>query len=517
MADLSSDLIISHFPMMERPKQRSNLLIPKGEGWSEQAGILLRTTRVAPEGSLDRRYRKVGRGQNKRSMPAKHCAPGVTAYAIPEGSTRGRQTAETQPWHWLPIDLDAVPLTVDETLCIVKEGLGVRSLAWTTWSCKDGYASVRVMIPLPEPVEFKEVINLWWAARQRLIAAGMPEESAKGDEPANDSRALDGRLFFLPAAPDTLEVGEEGWGGVIPRGYVSDESVPFLDLSEWIAEGETVRLTGEALHRERWPSVPIPGFHAFSGAGRASGGTGFMSMSFADTSAGAVREDFGEVPMYGEPESNLRAWADKNLPTPGTEILIGSVFDSTIWGPGDRATAYTSLMLHRGDDGHLWAHDYRSGENFVDTFRPGRAAEDEFITGEAFEDDGFEDENFDPNLDVPDEADLVEPPPEPEPEPEPPPEPEPEPEPAPVPAPSVSVDPPTGTYEELQRSCQNLLTDVGTEREVEVQALLGWWEAFDKVGYLVREGKIDETRGAAALHKLKTRVLHKLMEGSHAV
>ena len=128
------DLEISHYPRMERPGERSTLVIPTGPEWTEQMGILLEVTKIPPANSVQRRFRKVGRGQNKRSMPAKHCAPGITAYTVPQGSSRGRRTAEMAPWNWLPLDLDAVPLGINETLEIVRKAIDVRAVAWTTWN-----------------------------------------------------------------------------------------------------------------------------------------------------------------------------------------------------------------------------------------------------------------------------------------------------------------------------------------------------------------------------------------------
>lgn len=207
---------------------------------------VLKPTRIPEAADPRRASRKTKQGL----LGAKSCAPGVTPYLLAQGGSRGKRDALRHDlWTWLPIDLDAVPIPVERLGQIVRDALAdVKIASWTTWSCKDGYASMRVLVPLAREVTLNELIPIWWWARRRLVDAGLPAESAKAGEPANDSRALDARLFYLPAAPMPMVPGTEGWGGVVPCGYVSPDGVPVLDPGEVLEVGRRIRAEDEPEH-----------------------------------------------------------------------------------------------------------------------------------------------------------------------------------------------------------------------------------------------------------------------------
>ncbi len=244
------------FPRMEATGVWHKEPIPLNSGWHAQMGRLLEVTMI-PE--AEKRDRYTGSGK-KKPLAAKSCAPGVAPYLLRQGGRRRKSDVMANDcWSWLPLDLDAVDLPVDNLLDIGTSALGDHKLAaWTTWSCRDGYASARLLIPLAEPVTFADLCKGWWWARRRLLDAGLPVQSVKTGEPAVDSR-LDARLYYLPSVPTPQTLGNEKWGGVRPRGFVSPDDVPVLDLRSILDEGASIEKSDRPEHETLFPGVPVPG------------------------------------------------------------------------------------------------------------------------------------------------------------------------------------------------------------------------------------------------------------------
>jgi len=313
----------------------------------------LRPTAIQPVGSAMRRNRSTRQGGELVPLAAKACAPGVLAYTLPRGTKRGQQEMLLlNQWNWLPLDVDKAGLPVADLWKIVEDGFsGIKIASYSTWSCQDGRASVRILIPLSRCAAFDEVCALWWWARRRLEAAGLPDGDYSSTAPALDPR-LDARLFYLPAVPRTLVVGEEGWGGVQPLGFVSDDSVPLLNVDEVLVEARECEAVDRPGFAERWPRVPLPG-----GSRRGPGGSTSSSKTWtgsgSSTNTHTEWVDFNTVLFEG---STLKAWAEAHLP-PGCEISIGSPWRED----GGSGVSGKSGRLHREADGRLWMKDFGSG------------------------------------------------------------------------------------------------------------------------------------------------------------
>lgn len=370
-------------PRMEQPSQTRVLPLPDAL-WVSASREALTPTRIPSETTDERASRRT----RTHTLAAKECSPAVLPYLLLEGDKRG-SVCTRRPWVAVPQDLDAVGLTVDELYQIVDRAFaGVRRWVWPTWSCRDGYASVRVLLFLDREATYEEASDVWWWARDRLIQAGLPEESAKDGEPANDSRAMDGRLFFLPAYPTPAAPGTERWGGAPCRVYyagsgdhdpdadaddIADVVLapldPLLDVDVARVAGQAVRDREEPLHLARWPSVPVPG----KGPRKAVQGTTRKYSSETPALTPPSRVDLDAVPMPGLGATVL-AWTRANLPR-GQQIQIGSVCDPTVqWQAGETALDYRSAMLHHEVDGAVWLHDFRTGLTYVHNGNPPKVA-----------------------------------------------------------------------------------------------------------------------------------------------
>lgn len=339
---------LTRFPRMEWSKRWERLAVPLGEGWHDAMVALLQATRIPAAGErTGDRARWTGKGKSRRELVAKECAPGLAPYLLRAGDKRcKRDVMARDEWTHLPLDIDAVPVTVDTLLDIEHLALGdLRRVLWTTYSCRDGYASARVLLPLTRTVTLRELAALWWWARERLIKAGLPPHSAKAGEPSLDPR-LDARLYYLPAVPTPMTPGTEGWGGVAPRGLVTPDATPLLDVDIILPEALRLQSEGEPTHLAQWPGKPLPGVDRRTRA---------VKSSVASASAGGEveRVDFGSIPFEG---SDLRSWIVANL-EPGTETSVGSPWRAD----GGSGTFGRSLRVHHEADGRLWAKDFGSG------------------------------------------------------------------------------------------------------------------------------------------------------------
>lgn len=353
---------LTRFPRMESTSRWDRPAISLGAGWHDEVTALLQT-KVIPA----KRDRYVGKGDKKSPIPAKGCAPGIAPYLLRPGGKRGEADMRARSeWTHLLLDLDAAPLTVDALLDVVERAFGgTRHASWTTWSCKDGYASARVLLPLSRTVNEEEIIALFWGARRTVLDAGLPTDSAKADEPCVDSRCLDGRLFYLPAMPAS-PVPEDKWGGTIPRGLVSPDSVLVLDVDTVLDAGRKARAADEGAHIARWPAVPVPGKRKAARVRVAGSSTEQRSASDAPD---VHLVDFNSLAMFGTGMS-VKEWADANLPDVSTEVGIGGwVFNPDAkWAPGDSALNYDTANLHRDENGRLWAKDWVKGDVYVHEF-----------------------------------------------------------------------------------------------------------------------------------------------------
>lgn len=348
-------------PRLESPSWWVRREIPIVAGWEIAARDMLTATEIPPV--AERGNRRLG----ATVLPAKHCAPGILPYDLADGTSRGNKGMESlDAWHWLPLDLDAVPMPVQDLLDIVAT-LPWRQVAWTTWSCRDGYASIRAMLPLGRAHTLDEVATLWWYVRDLLIRGGMPEWSVKAGEPTVDPR-LDSRLYFLPSAPAGRVAGTEGWGGHTTV-YISPESTPVLDLESvstpqvklTTTRGvDTVTLTpteirakGEVQYDGQWPTLPgrsVSRMLRNPVSGHRGTGT-----------SPKVRVRFDHVTLPHDGGVTLTEWADLHLRTPG-RIAIGSPFRDRPDSIQDGKSTY----LTRTEDGRLWAYDFADMTTYVD-------------------------------------------------------------------------------------------------------------------------------------------------------
>jgi len=68
------------------------------------------------------------------------------------------------------------------------------------------------------------------------------------------------------------------------------------------------------------------------------------------------------------------------------------------------------------------------------------------------------------------------------------------------------------SFVEDQHRVDRLLTNFTNEKSLSMQDTLAFWEAFDKIVWLVSEGGWPETTGQAALQKLRLRAMEKEKE-----
>lgn len=356
-------LIFTLAPHMESPKWHRALEVPRGEGWSKTISDLLLIQRIGALGSPSRRSRRTGKGKAAKALEAKLCAAAFLPYKLSASAARGAAgAAQLDDWGWLPLDLDKVGISVEELLTTIEAAFGdVQRASWTTWSCKDGRASARVIIPLSRSATYQEVCALWWWAWDRLKAAGLPETGYDGKEPSLDPR-LDAKAYLLPAMPSSGVAGEEDWGGTIPRGVVGDDDEPLLDVEAVLPLGRAVEAAERESFAARWDSIPLPG-----GRGKASRTGGKLPLfqasrkgktAASSTAKTSVRADFGAVRFAG---TTLREWADQHLGL-GQEVSVGSPWRSD----GGSGLEGQSLRLHREATGRLWAHDFGSDTTYLD-------------------------------------------------------------------------------------------------------------------------------------------------------
>lgn len=343
---------LTRFPRMEWSRRWDRPTLPVGPGWHDAMVALLGIERI-PSGGL--RDRRIGEGKAAKPLTAKECARGLAPYELRHGDRRCKADVLTaDAWTFVVHDIDAAPVAVVEMLDPIERAFGELAHAtWTTWSCRDGYASARVFLLLSRTCTTEEAAAIWWWTRRLLVAAGMPESSAKAGEPTMDSRAMDGRLFYGPSVPTPMNAGVEGWGGVVPRGKVTDDDVPPLDVDAILADARRVRTEDEPVHLARFPGVPVPG----AGTTR----TPRVGASSKKRSAGsgrgpAERVDFATKAFEG---TTLLEWVRANL-APGTEVNVGSP-----WRPdGGSGVAGRSLRLHHEIDGRIWAKDFPTNTTY---------------------------------------------------------------------------------------------------------------------------------------------------------
>jgi len=350
-------IVLTRFPRMEQSRRWNQMCVPLAEGWHDAWIELLKVTTVAPVGSAARKDRWTKAGKTGKSfLKAKECPPGVAPYLLGYGMRRCKADVDaTNKWSHVVHDVDAAPLALRELFHVVARAFGdLRHVLWTTWSSRDGYASARIMLPLSRTCTAEEAAALWWLTRRWLVEAGLPEESAKAGEPCDDSRAMDGRLFYLPSVPEGMVPGTEGWGGVKPIGSVSTDDTPLLDADALLAEARQVRAEDEPEHLLRFPDVPVPGGKKGRGGARVAASRGPAG---SGSGSEVVHEDWAAVPFAG---TTLLAWCDAHL-APGTEASVGSPWRDD----GGSGESGKSLRVHRGLDGKLWGKDFVTGKVHV--------------------------------------------------------------------------------------------------------------------------------------------------------
>lgn len=73
---------------------------------------------------------------------------------------------------------------------------------------------------------------------------------------------------------------------------------------------------------------------------------------------------------------------------------------------------------------------------------------------------------------------------------------------------------PAGTYEQSFERFSRFLQTLTDERDLSPKALLGFWEALDRVSYGVARQNWGEAKGQHVLHSLRERVMQALQEQS---
>ena len=334
---------------MEAPK----LVVARPLNTVADFTALMQITKIA---EAKYRHRRTRDGD----LRAKECSPGLFPYLVPAGMPRGAKAAQVAAWVMVPQDLDKVPLSVADVAAIIELAFaGTCRLVWTTYSCTPITTSARLMLITDRDMTHAEACDLWWWVRRKLIDAGMPEvETGRPNEPCLDSRAMDGKLFYLPAVPTPMVAGVEGWGGVIPHGTVGEARDVPLCVDAILDEARTIRAHDEPLHLLRFPSVPVPG------AGGRKTVAAKSKARRGSTGSTSVAVDLSSMPMPDTGMSVL-SWTRANVGR-GCETSIGSIFDAD-WvarHPGE-ATTSTDARLHHGEDGSVWVHDFRTNVNHI--------------------------------------------------------------------------------------------------------------------------------------------------------
>jgi len=345
---------ILYFPRMESTGQWQDRVVE----WDDFAETILKVRGIPAS-----RQRWTGSGKGKRMIPAKSCAPAIAPYYLEHGERRSNVAmAAHDQWGHLIMDLDALPLLVDSLLGIVDRAMkGIRYASWTTWSCRDGYASCRVLLPLSRISTLAEASALWWHARALLQAAGLPESSAKPGEPGIDPRMAESRLYYLPSVPASRVKGDEAWGGTYPKGRVAPSSFPCLDVDALLPEAQLLASREAPAHRERYPSLPTPTLgKALTGANKTKAGTHTAS------SGGAHTEyvDFATVATGEADFPTLKDFLHANL-EPGEDYFWGSAI-GVERAPGDGITQGKSCHYWRGENGGLTAYSFATNTFYVD-------------------------------------------------------------------------------------------------------------------------------------------------------
>lgn len=343
---------------MEWSRKHSRETVPLGEGWQKWAVGFFSPLRVPKAGTSWRPERKTGTGAAAKALAAKSCASGVLAYDLPSGVARSAKgAAALDRWHWAPFDVDKAGMPVADLLKVIQEvSRDTKVASYTTWSAQDGKASARLLFPLSRAATYDEVCALWWWMRARLEAAGLPDASYDGSAPALDPR-LDSRLFYLPAYPASQTVGDEGWGGVMPHGEISEDDVPVLDVDAVLPLARAAESADHASFAARWPGVPLPGGKGRGGKVTTRSSSSKTSLSKAEK-VSATRVDFTTIAFEG---TTLKAWAIQNVP-PGSWASVDTPWrEDECWG-----AAGTAMSLHVEEDGRIWAKDFRSGLAYID-------------------------------------------------------------------------------------------------------------------------------------------------------
>ena len=219
-----------------------------------------------------------GRDGSKLLISTKRCASSLAPFFLPAGERRcNERVLHHDSFRWLPVDIDEVPGAVEELLGLVGEilnGLDFALVAYTTWSCADGKVSLRVLIPLKEPVTHEELCHLWWWLRRQLLDGGLPESSKELSAdtsgtvirlPSIDPRLEPARLYYLPSMPEDKD--DPTWGGTEPK--ILTHPGPPLQLSEVLEHAKKVQEEDLPQAVAAYPGLPFPGKPGRAPKGRA--------------------------------------------------------------------------------------------------------------------------------------------------------------------------------------------------------------------------------------------------------
>lgn len=323
-------------------------------GWARSARLLLAPTSV-PENHG--RFTLDSKTGERKPLKMKGCAPGLLPYLLPTNMARGKPAARKAEWTLLPFDLDAVGLPVAEVMAIIDRAFsGIRRLVWTTWSCQDGYASVRVMLVANRTMTFQGACLAWWWGRRRLVEAGLPEDSVKPMEPSVDSRGMDGRLYYLPSHPASRVADTTNkWGGFTPTwGWGADDDLPF-DVARVLAEASPIRSLDEPKHKDRWPSVPVP---EGSNSSKVKGPGARW-----DGTRGGGKWRFVDFTQVQVDRVDLLTWARVTIPEGGT-LVCGNPWQEAPREAGTTWRDGTSARLHHEEGGRVWLHSFKEGQSY---------------------------------------------------------------------------------------------------------------------------------------------------------
>ena len=332
-------------PRMERPDLHRTYDVPAYDGFKAAMLELLAVQQVDALGSESRSLRRFKKGGASIPLDAKKTARVLVPYVLRKGTSRGKAgLSQSEGYSFLSGDVDHAPLSVAALIKILRQATaGHKAIVHTTWSCKDGDSGARVHVPLSRLATRKEAIVLWWWLRSKLREHGLPEAQVSGLQPVLDPIFEDGQAYLLPAVPASGVVGEEGWGGTVPTGFVSEDGVPLLDVDSILKNARAIMKADLPTYRELWPSVTPPGAKAKKGS--------------CIVGANASIEPFDEVAFEG---TDLRAWIVAHL-APGTEQLVGSP-----WKDSCSGLAGGSCLLHHDADGKIWAYDFANSFTHFD-------------------------------------------------------------------------------------------------------------------------------------------------------